>query len=250
MADEIIAVQEKPSLRAKIEEYRPLREKILGSKLKDKPWKDVRKPATELLMEEAKLGRTDILTGLLNLRGLVERLNGEIEYAKRNGTSIGILFLDLDNFKPLNDTYGHPRGNEYLKHLAKILKETVRTVDIVSRPGGDEFVFIIHDQGNIEQAAERLVETVESDPEGPKYWGEKRITASIGTAVARVEKEKKAYITKKEREKQIRHIRNNLFDQADVALYHAKSAGKDNFIVYKRGMQMPSTEHGRFRTSS
>lgn len=250
MADEITATQEKPSLRARIEEYRPLREKVRGSKLKDKPWKEVRKPATELLMEEATLGRTDILTGLLNLRGLVERLDSEIEYAKRNGTSIGILFLDLDNFKPLNDTYGHPKGNEYLKHLAKVLKGTVRTVDVVSRPGGDEFVFIIHDQGNIEQAAERLIKAVEDDPEGPQYWGQKKITASIGTAVARIKKEKRPQVAKKEREKQIKLIRNNLFNQADIALYQAKSAGRNNFMVYKRGMQMPEKEHGRFRTSS
>lgn len=244
----------RPSITTLKEEYRPIRERVMA-KLGNKPWIDVRKPATELLIEEARKGRTDLITGFLNLKGLLERLNGEIESSKRSNhfNSIGLIAMDLDHFKALNDTFGHPHGNVYLKHLADLLNKhlegeraedkakqnIVRSMDTISRPGGDEFAIVlpnINEEG-IQVVAERLRKIIADDPEGPKYWKEK-ITASIG-----------ATVVIPERKDTTEQIRDRVLDEADIALYNAKHAGRNTFVVFQKGMQMPNNEHGIFRTS-
>ena len=95
----------------------------------------------ELLKRLHKEATTDQLTGLLNRRALLETLEKEIERIKRsNKDNLCLCFVDMDNFKKVNDTYGHAAGDKVLKEFAKILKEHVRVYDIVGRWGGDEFI--------------------------------------------------------------------------------------------------------------
>lgn len=103
---------------------------------------------------EAKNARCDPLTGLANRAFLAHRLHEAIVRARRSGAGVGVVFLDLDRFKPINDTYGHRSGDEVLKAVAGRIAGTVRTADLAARIGGDEFVVLC------EPATERLLRSV------------------------------------------------------------------------------------------
>lgn len=94
------------------------------------------------LERAVKASQTDPLTGLRNRLGLWDRLQHEIELAKRNATLVAVYFFDLDSFKNVNDTLGHAVGDRLLQHVADILVNTVRASDTVCRLGGDEFAVI------------------------------------------------------------------------------------------------------------
>ncbi|HJW76694.1 MAG TPA: GAF domain-containing protein, partial [Thermoleophilia bacterium] len=116
----------------------------------------------ELLRLHAQLeeqATTDGLTGLFNHRHVLERLEGEVAKAKRYGTPLSLLMIDIDDFKPFNDTYGHPQGDKLLREVADILRGGVRQkVDLVARYGGEEFVVLLPSTPAVgaRVAAERL----------------------------------------------------------------------------------------------
>lgn len=110
--------------------------------------------------------RTDGLTGLFNHRYLAERLEQEVAKAQRYGAPLSVLMIDIDDFKPFNDTYGHPQGDKLLKEVARILLNGARRkVDLVSRYGGEEFVVVLPNTptGRAERLAERLRGSVPGD---------------------------------------------------------------------------------------
>ncbi len=90
-----------------------------------------------------KLSFLDLLTQLLNRRGLQRMLSRELEISGREGANLSVILLDLDNFKPINDTFGHAVGDIVLQEISKVLKRTVRGTDYVSRVGGDEFIILL-----------------------------------------------------------------------------------------------------------
>ncbi len=92
----------------------------------------------------------DSLTGLYNREALEDILKAEMMKAKLSKDTISIIFFDLDNFKMINDSYGHNYGDEVLRKVGKILKSSVREGDIVARYGGDEFVIVLHSKTDIE----------------------------------------------------------------------------------------------------
>src|SRR4029079_16785035 len=115
--------------------------------------------------------QTDPLTGLFNHRAFHERLRQALAEASRSHDVISILMLDIDDFKRVNDVYGHGAGDEILRSLADTLKDSVRASDIVYRLGGEEFAIVIVSRSPLdaEQLAHRLVESVEAvefDPAG------------------------------------------------------------------------------------
>ncbi|WP_461829480.1 GGDEF domain-containing protein [Aquifex sp.] len=105
----------------------------------------------------------DSLTGLYNREALYNILKAEVMKAKLSRKVLSVIFLDLDNFKALNDTYGHQYGDEVLKKVGEILKSSVRKGDIVARYGGDEFVIVLHSKTNLEpeKVAERIKVRIE-----------------------------------------------------------------------------------------
>ncbi|MDT8435717.1 MAG: diguanylate cyclase, partial [Gemmatimonadota bacterium] len=155
----------------------------------------------------------DGLTGVFTYRVLVERLEQELSRASRTGASIALIFVDLDGFKPVNDTHGHGLGNKILVGIARILQDAVRSTDIVCRYGGDEFVLILvnPDRQGVARVAEEIRRageafTVETGT------GEAGVTLSIGVAYH-------SGVTRSS------PTREELMEEADAALYVAKAQG-------------------------
>ena len=122
----------------------------------------------------ARISRADPLTGSLNRRGFEERFGAELNAAERSGQPLGLLQIDLDNFKAINDTKGHAAGDELLCWVVESLQETLRPTDWVGRLGGDEFAVLLPgaSRGNAEEVADRV-----------RYGLTERVGASIGIAV-------------------------------------------------------------------
>jgi diguanylate cyclase (GGDEF)-like protein len=158
---------------------------------------------------------TDELTGLANHGRFQELLEGEIEEVRRYRHPVGLIMLDLDDFKSINDTYGHQQGDVVLKHVARALRESSRDVDIPARYGGEEMAVILThtDLAGSYVISERIRHAIEA-LEVPRLDGEGmlRITASIGVA-ASTEGDKDALIA-----------------DADAALYSAKRQGKNRTV--------------------
>jgi len=103
---------------------------------------EVARLKAQLMVAEALADR-DTLLPLLNRRAFLRELNRVVAYAKRYGEAAGLVYFDIDNFKFVNDTYGHAAGDEVLRHLASAIIENVRETDVVGRMGGDEFAVIL-----------------------------------------------------------------------------------------------------------
>jgi len=157
------------------------------------------------------LATRDPLTGLYNQRRLVEALDRALASASRHGTPCSILFFDIDHFKALNDTYGHPAGDTALKGFADCVAAQVRSVDIFGRWGGEEFMAILptSDSTTAFTAAERIRAAVAAYRFDAGYGG--HITCSIGVASYKDDGES----------------RNDLIAAADRALYTAKRLGRN-----------------------
>ncbi|HEY2638033.1 MAG TPA: diguanylate cyclase, partial [Solirubrobacteraceae bacterium] len=158
---------------------------------------------------------TDELTGLSNHRRFQEALAGELDRARRFEQDVGLLMLDIDNFKRVNDTYGHPQGDEVLRQVARVLRECSRDVDEPARYGGEEMAVILP-QTDLEgayQAAERVREAIAALAVRHLEGGEPlRLTASLGVAAT------------------TRATRQELISAADKALYEAKHSGKNRTV--------------------
>jgi diguanylate cyclase (GGDEF)-like protein len=128
----------------------------------------------------------DPLTELPNRRFFMSRLDHAIDNAKRNKHRVAVMFLDLDQFKHFNDTWGHDKGDELLKKVSKRLAETLRSSDTLARIGGDEFLILvedIHKMEEIETIVIKLLETFESPFMCDGVGESARISASIGVAI-------------------------------------------------------------------
>jgi diguanylate cyclase (GGDEF)-like protein len=173
-------------------------------------------------LENARLHRlverqavTDGLTELANRRQFEQALAGEISRAERFGGTLALILADLDDFKQVNDRYGHQAGDEVLRTFASVLKETVRDVDLPSRYGGEEFAVLLPqtDMDGAENLAERLRQSVAERPMTTQPGALVAVTASFGVASFPDASTPAA-----------------LFAAADEALYRAKAAGKNRVV--------------------
>ncbi|MEH6469871.1 MAG: diguanylate cyclase [Halopseudomonas sp.] len=129
----------------------------------------------------------DALTGLANRAHFAERCNQAITRAERNNQRVLILYLDLDNFKPVNDTYGHSAGDTVLKAFAERLQSAIRSSDTAARVGGDEFTVVIEDLGE-EQAVEQIIDTLHDTLVSQPYLFQQRgngaeVAAQVGASI-------------------------------------------------------------------
>ena len=174
--------------------------------------------AGDQLRAALDLASTDALTKVLNRRALLERLTAEVDRARRFGSPLSLLLLDVDYFKQINDTAGHLAGDHVLRQLGELLQEAVRTVDVVARYGGEEFVVILpetHADGGM-VFAERLRDRISAHPFDVGAGREQHLTVSIGLASVRGDAVLSA---------------DDLFGLADEALYRAKSAGRNKVLA-------------------
>ena len=168
-----------------------------------------------------RLAHYDPLTGLPNRLLFEDRLNQAILKARRNSTRLGILFLDLDRFKQINDTLGHDVGDELLRAVAKRLQNQCRQSDTVARIGGDEFVFILddlHGREGAEVVANKILNALEEPIILDNH--ELEISTSIGIAMYPDDSTDIDGVIKR----------------ADIALYQAKEDGRNQYRLYHPAM--------------
>jgi two-component system cell cycle response regulator len=177
----------------------------------------------------SELSLKDPLTGLSNRRYFQGILSREIEMVARSGESSFLLMLDIDQFKIVNDQYGHPTGDIVLQTVAKTLSACVRPMDTVARFGGDEFVIILSNcQGHYgQQVAERILEAVSALKIELTSGVTLRVTVSVGGAFA---------------PRWIRSTPELWIDRADIALYRAKSEGRNRVCIEAQPVLAVSAE--------
>ena len=171
-----------------------------------------------LLHEEAqRRSITDALTGLWNFRYFTLTIDKEIERATRFSRPLGLLMLDVDRFKDVNDTFGHLRGDAVLIELAGRIAGQVRDVDTVARYGGEEIVIVLPetDEAGVAELAERICEVVRRQPFGQPGVPPISLTVSAGAAVFPVHG----------------RVAGTLVARADEALYVSKNAGRDTWRI-------------------
>ena len=171
-----------------------------------------------LYQHKEQLASRDGLTGVENHRSFQERFLGEILRAQRYGHQLAVLMMDIDFFKKVNDTYGHPMGDQVLKEVARIISGNIRAgVDFLARYGGEEFVCMLADTDRTKagETAERIRTSVEEKiyESGATRF---QVTMSIGGAIFPVDS---------------RHGRE-ILEKADKALYHAKETGRNRLVFY------------------
>ena len=172
-----------------------------------------------MLFEKVQhMARTDSVTSLLNRRALLEMGEKEILRSQRLDHPVSVLMVDLDDFKVINDQYSHLAGDQALRKTASVLRENLRTIDIIGRYGGDEFIIVLPESNEFDAKAtcERLLVQIQ-EASIPINGDTVTITASIG------------YTS---------HLHDlpdftEMMDQADQAMYLAKKSGKNRIAKYK-----------------
>lgn len=167
----------------------------------------------------------DQLTRLPNRYLLIERMNHCITSAARRNVTLGVLFLDLDRFKIINDNLGHSLGDELLMEAARCLKETVRPSDTVARWGGDEFVVFLEDLRHASDTA-RVAEKIIHALNRPFHLGEDTVHISTCIGISTYPKDGMDSGT--------------LLKNADISMYRAKDRGPGNYCFYENNMQAAS----------
>ena len=178
---------------------------------------------TTIAQEKLKqAGLTDALTGVNNRRFFDQRLSEEISRAQRLQSSVSCLFIDIDHFKVVNDSFGHETGDSVLTKVAELIRAQLRNIDVVARYGGEEFAVLLEQSGQdwAEEVAERIQQSI---AETTFVKGEDcSLTVSIG--VSTIEKP---------------NINQNTFDlgrellrRADKALYQAKQDGRNKVVLH------------------
>jgi diguanylate cyclase (GGDEF)-like protein len=178
----------------------------------------LRRREQRLLAATQTLSRLDPLTGLFNRRFLVEQAPRLWRQARRDGSRVAALVLDLDHFKRLNDAHGHAAGDAVLQEVAGALSAAVRPSDILARTGGEELVVLglVSDPDEAAHLAERLRSAVA----GSRSADGHAVTASIGVALTRPADGESAS-----------HELWRLVDRADAAMYEAKQQGRDRVVA-------------------
>lgn len=180
-----------------------------------------------------ELALTDELTGLKNRRAILDDLNRELAKSRRTDQNLAVIFIDVDKFKEVNDTYGHGQGDRVLQALAEIFENGTRDTDSLGRFGGDEFLLLVpldpnEPAANIEEVLQRHVEAAKKVNRSDKTGEFIEQTISLGCVIvpSRTNPD----------ENTVEEIKR----QADQALYASKAAGKSRFaLTLYRGNPLP-----------
>ena len=174
-----------------------------------------------------QLAHYDALTGLPNRTSFEDRCNKALNRARRHGTQLALLFIDLDGFKAVNDTYGHAVGDVLLQTVADRITTCLRDKDIITRMGGDEFIALMEDITGSENAILAARKLLEALSKKALCGGHAvSVSASIGISFYPSDA----------------HDVETLLTHADIAMYAAKNCGRNNYQLFFPGMalQTPS----------
>lgn len=167
------------------------------------------------------LSKNDLLTGLPNRTSLEFNITQTIKRAKRHNYKVGFLYFDLDNFKDINDTFGHTVGDDVIVQVAKRLKSSLRKIDMISRVGGDEFMLVLENIISVDNL-KVVIDKVFTIFQTPFIVCDKifNVTCSIGVSIYPNDGDDM----------------NTLFKNADTAMYEAKNTGKNSFCFYTKSL--------------
>ncbi len=188
---------------------------------------------TRIGRERERLATQDTLTGLPNRMLLLDRLEQALMRAQRRDMLMGVLFIDLDRFKRVNDTLGHASGDQLISEVALRLRAVVRAEDTVARLGGDEFVVVVSDAitiGHILQVADKIRSVMAAPYQVAGH--ELFCSSSIGISVFPHDGTDSS----------------SLLKNADTAMYHAKNTGRDRFQLYDAAMNAMAEERLQLET--
>ncbi len=172
-------------------------------------------------LELKHLAHFDPLTGIANRVLFIDNMSRALAHAERHDEMLSLMFIDLDNFKNINDTLGHDAGDDLLVQVAYRLNEVIRECDTVARLGGDEFAIILEDIGTVYNAdiiAKKILKTLSTPFQ--LYNQDMFVSASIGIAIS----------------PEAGKDTNTLLKNADIAMYRAKNKGKNNYQVFTESL--------------
>lgn len=180
---------------------------------------------TQLARRYRDLSIRDDLTGLYNSRYFWDRLDAELHRALRHDDSVGLLLMDLDHFKEVNDNWGHRFGDRVLEVTGGYITENCRRSDIAARVGGEEFAVVLPETGEPEavRVGERIRQALESHPFEPEDGESFHVTLSVGVAVAEPDSDPSP---------------EQIYQDADQALYRAKEGGR-NTLESSSAIELP-----------
>jgi diguanylate cyclase (GGDEF)-like protein len=169
-----------------------------------------------LVSELQRLSRHDALTGLLNRRAMEEALNAQLKRSERTHEPFVVMMLDLDHFKRINDRYGHPVGDDALKHVAALLQSAMRASDSVGRFGGEEFVLLLSNtpMAQAEPVAEKIRDLLHQSPLASST---ESIALSVSIGVAQWQENGEDV--------------SRVLSRADAALFQAKVQGRNRVVA-------------------
>ncbi len=179
------------------------------------------------------LAHHDPLTGLPNRLLLRDRMEQAVALAARMQTCVALMFLDLDRFKTINDSLGHPVGDALLKEVVERLKGCVRDSDTISRQGGDEFVILLNDVRDSE-AVSRVADKIHQRMADPVLLGKHSLNTTFSIGIALYPNDGLDF--------------DSLMQKADTAMYHAKEAGRNGYRFFTEQMNLLVVEHMTMET--
>jgi diguanylate cyclase (GGDEF)-like protein len=189
--------------------------------------------STRISREREQLATHDTLTGLPNRSLFMDRLEQSLIRAKRHKTLVGVMFIDLDRFKRVNDTLGHASGDQLICEVARRLRQMVRTDDIVARLGGDEFVVVINDVVALNPIL-HVVEKMLAAVTKPYSLNGREIFSSCSIGVSIFPNDGTTSV--------------DLIKHADTAMYTAKAGGRNRFQLYDPAMNTMAEERLQLET--
>lgn len=191
---------------------------IVDSEFQRDEFHNIQANLQEKLDTAQRRSRIDKLTDLWNRRAIMEMLDGELNRSERRENDLGVMMLDIDDFKQINDTYGHPAGDAILRRVSEVLRQSIRDYDAAGRYGGEEFLVLLTEAGREE--AREIAERIRSEVEQltVKHNGQElSVTVSIGVAVRTVSEFSGS---------------EEIISHADQALYNSKDNGKNQVTFY------------------
>lgn len=192
---------------------------VIDTSEKDGYLREAQKKLAKANTRLSRLADRDALTGLYNRRASERILSTALTEARESGEAVSIILADIDHFKTYNDSFGHPAGDEFLKHLSEIMEHNVRREDTIARMGGEEFLIILPhiNQNQASRFGERLRKVVEHDSAASNA-----ATISLGATT---------YVFTSKRTA-LKRIMKQMISEADQAMYQSKHAGRNCFTHF------------------